>query len=93
MLLTGLFKTKFQTDENLNVEGNTKYWYWNHAAKAYLQNMSFLNLPNFTFQLPLANNNIFVKTVCAIKNYDKPPPELFQINFSYLIFIKIFAII
>ena len=45
------------------------------------------------FDFHLQNGNIFVKTVCAIRKYNKIPPELFQIKFSYLILIKIFAII
>ena len=39
------------------------------------------------------NGNIFVKTAGTIRKYNKVPLHLFQIKFSYLIFIKIFAII
>ena len=45
------------------------------------------------FDFHLQNGNIFVKTVCAIRKYNKIPPELFQIKFSYLTLIKIFTII
>ena len=43
------------------------------------------------FDFHLQNGNIFGKTVCAIRKYNKIPPEFYQIKFSYLIFIKIFA--
>ena len=49
--------------------------------------------PFLRFDFHLQNGNIFVKTVCAIRKYDKIPQELFQIKFSYLILIKRFAII
>ena len=45
------------------------------------------------FNFNLQNGNIFVETVCPIRKYNKIPLELFQIKFSYLIFIIIFAII
>ena len=51
----------------------------------------FLTCPILRFDFHLQNGNIFVKTVCAIRKYNKIPPELFQTNFSYLILIKIFA--
>ena len=54
---------------------------------------SFLTCPIFRFDFHLQNGNIFVKTVCAIRKYSKIPQQLFQIKFSYLILIKIFAII
>ena len=53
----------------------------------------FLTCRILRFDFHLQNGNIFVKTVCAIRKYSKIPPELFQIKFSYLILIKIFAII
>ena len=53
----------------------------------------FLTCPILHFDFHLQNGNIFVKTVCFIRKYNKIPPELFQIKFSYLILIKIFAII
>ena len=52
----------------------------------------FLTCPILHFDFHLQNGNIFVKIVCAIRKYNKIPPELFQIKFSYLILIKIFAI-
>ena len=53
----------------------------------------FLTCAILRFDLHLQNGNIFVKTVFAIRKYDKIPPEFFQIKFSYLILIKTFAII
>ena len=53
----------------------------------------FLNCPILRFDFHLQNSNTFVKTVCAIRNYNNIRPELFQIKFSYLIFIKMFAVI
>ena len=53
----------------------------------------YLTCPILRFDFHLQNGNIFVKTVCAIRKYNKIPPELFQIKFSYLILIEIFAII
>ena len=41
----------------------------------------------FDFHL---QNVSFVKTVSPARKYDKVPQELFQIKFSYLIFIKIY---
>ena len=52
-----------------------------------------LNCPNLRFEFHFQNDNIFVRTICTIRNYNKILPELFQIKFSYLILIKIFAII
>ena len=52
----------------------------------------FLTCPILRFDFHLQNGNIFVKTVCAIRKYSKIPPEPFQIKFSCLILIKIFAI-
>ena len=52
----------------------------------------FLTCPILCFDFHLQNSNIFVKTLCAIRKYNKIPPQLFQIKFSYLILIKIFAI-
>ena len=52
-----------------------------------------LNCPILCFVFHLQNSNTFLKTVCAITNYNKITPELFQIKFTYLILIKIFAII
>ena len=54
---------------------------------------SFLTCPILRFDFHLQDVNIFVKTVCAIMKHNKIPPELFRIKFSYLILIKIFAII
>ena len=47
------------------------------------------------FDFPLRKGNIFIKTVSAIKKYNIIPTEQVfpQIKFSYLIFIKIFAIL
>ena len=53
----------------------------------------FLTFPILRFDFHLQNSNIFLKTVWAIGKYNKIPPELFQIKCSYLILIKIFAII
>ena len=53
----------------------------------------FLNCPILRFDFHLQNSNTFVKTVCAIRNYNNIRPELFQIKFSHLIFIKMFAVI
>ena len=53
----------------------------------------FLTCLILRFDFHLQNGNIFVKTVCSIRKYSKIPPELFQIKLSYLILIKIFAII
>ena len=55
--------------------------------------MKELTSPILRFDFHLQNGNIFVKTVCAIRKYSKTPQGLFQIKFSYLILIKIFAII
>ena len=52
----------------------------------------FLTCPILCFAFHLQNGNIFVKTLCAIRKYNKIPPQLFQIKFSYFILIKIFAI-
>ena len=49
--------------------------------------------PILRFDFHLQNGNIFEKTVCAIRKYNKIPPELFEIKFSYLKLVKIFAII
>ena len=51
----------------------------------------FLTCPILRFDFHLQIGNIFVKTVGAIRKYSKIPPNLFQIKFSYLILIKIFA--
>ena len=53
----------------------------------------FLTCPILHFDFHLQNGNIFLKTVCTIRKYSKIPPQLFQIKFSYLMLIKIFAII
>ena len=53
---------------------------------------SFLTCPILRFDFHLQNGNIFVKTVCAIRKYNKISPELSQIKFSCLILVKIFAI-
>ena len=53
----------------------------------------FLNCPNLGFDFHLQNDNIFVRTVCTIRNYNKIPPGAVSNKFSYLILIKIFAII
>ena len=49
--------------------------------------------PILRFELHLQNGNTFAKTVCAIGKYNKIPPKLFQIKFSYLRLVEIFAII
>ena len=49
----------------------------------------FSTCPILCFDFHLQNGNIFVKTLCAIRKYNKIPPQLFQIKFSYLILIKI----
>ena len=51
----------------------------------------FLTCPILRFDFHLQNGNVFVKTVCATRKYNKIPPGLFQIKL-YLILIKIFAI-
>ena len=53
----------------------------------------FLTYPILRFNFHLQKGNIFVKIVWAIWKYNKIPPDLFQIKFSYLILIKKFAII
>ena len=53
----------------------------------------FLTCPILRFDFHLQNGNIFVRTVCAIRKYNKISPELFQIKFSYLKPVKIFTII
>ena len=53
----------------------------------------FLTGPILRFDFHLQKGNILVKTVCAIRNYNRNVPELFQMKFSYLILNKIFAII
>ena len=46
----------------------------------------------FTFDFNLKTCIIFVKTVSTLEKNNKIRPELFQIKFSYSIFIKIFAV-
>ena len=53
----------------------------------------FSTCPILHCDFHLQNGNIFVKTVYTIRKYNKIPPELFQIKFSYSVLIKIFAII
>ena len=53
----------------------------------------FQTCPTLRFDFHLQNGNIFVKTVCFIRKYNKIPPDLFQIKFSYSVFIKIFEIL
>ena len=53
----------------------------------------FLTCPILPFNFHFQTSNIFVKSVCAIRKYNKIPPELFQMKFSYLILIEILAII
>ena len=53
----------------------------------------FETSPILCFEFHLQNGNIFVKTVYAISKYNKVPAEIFQIKFSCLSLIKIFAII
>ena len=53
----------------------------------------FLTCPILRFNFHLQNGNIFAKTVCAIRKFNKILPELFRIKFSYLKLIEIFAII
>ena len=53
----------------------------------------FLTCPILRFDFHIKNGNIFAKTICAIRKYNKIPAEFFQIKFSYLILIKILAII
>ena len=52
----------------------------------------FQTCPILHYEFHLQNGNIFVKTVCAVGKYNKIPPELFQIKFSYLRLVEIFAI-
>ena len=52
-----------------------------------------LTCPILCFDFHLQNGNTFVKTVSAIGKYNKIPLVLFRIKFSYLILIKIFAVI
>ena len=75
------------------MKGTQNNGIWNHTARGYLENKSFLTCPILSFDFYLQNGNIFAKTVCAIRKYIKIAPELFQTKFSYLILIKIFAII
>ena len=53
----------------------------------------FLTCPILRFNFHLQNGNIFAKTVCAIRKFNKILLELFRIKFSYLKLIEIFAII
>ena len=53
----------------------------------------FLNYPILSFDFHWQSSNFFVKTVCTVRKYNKIPPELFQIKFSFLILIKMFGII
>ena len=53
----------------------------------------FLNCPILRFDFHLQNRNIFAKTVCTVRKYNKVSPVFFQIKFLYLILIKIFAIL
>ena len=55
--------------------------------------ISFQTCLILCFDFHQQKGNIFVKTVYGIRKCNKIPPELFQINLSYLIFIKIFIII
>ena len=52
----------------------------------------FLTGPILRFDFHLQSGNIFVKTVCTIRKFNKIPLELFQIKFSYLKLVKILAI-
>ena len=93
MLSSYLFKTNFKIDEKFNAKGIQNNGIWNHTAKGYWENKNpFLTCSILCFDFHLQNSNIFVKTVCTIRKYSKIPPELFQIKFSYLKLIKIFAI-
>ena len=49
--------------------------------------------PILRFKFHLQNGNSFLTTVCAIRKYNKISPELFQIKFSYLRLVEIFATI
>ena len=53
MLLSYLFKTNFNIDEEVNVKGLQSNGIWNHTAKGYWERKHILNLPSFMFQLPL----------------------------------------
>ena len=56
-------------------------------------NPFLLDCPILRFDFHLQNRNIFAKTVCTVRKYNKVSPVLFQIKFLYLILIKIFAIL
>ena len=53
----------------------------------------FLTCLILRFEFHLQNGNIFAKTACAVRKFNKILLVLFQIKFSYLILIKIFAMI
>ena len=93
MLSSYLFKTNFKIDRKFNAKGIQNNGIWSHTAKVYWENQPFLNLPYLSFDFHLQNGIIFAKTVCAIREYSKIPSELFEIKFSYLNLVKIFAII
>ena len=87
------FKANFKIDEKFNAKGIQNNVAWNHTAKGYWQHSPFLTCPTLRFDFHLQNSNIFVKTVCAVRKYNKIFPELFLVKFWYLILIKIFWII
>ena len=75
MLSSYLLKINFKIDEKFNAKGIQN----NGIEKIN----PFLTCPILRFDFHLQNGNIFVKTVCAVKKYNKIPPEPFQIKFSY----------
>ena len=74
MLPSYLFKTNFKTDEKFNAKGIQNNGIWNHNAKGYWEKALFkLAL----FHVSSSIYNIFVKTVCVVRKYNKILPELF----------------
>ena len=51
MLFSHLFIIKFKTDTKFNSKGIQNNGIWNHTAKGYWKNKSFINLPNVMFWL------------------------------------------
>ena len=87
-----LFKPKFKIDGKFNASGIQTMVFEIILQKGIVK-ISLLKLAEIFRLYHLLNGNIFVKTVNAIRKNKKTPSELFQIKFSYLIFIRIFAVI
>ena len=88
-----LFKRNLKIDEKFNAKVYKTMIFEIMLQKRTEKICHFLNCPILRFDFQLQNSNIFAKTVCAVRKYNKIPPELFQTKFSYLILIKTFAII